>query len=76
MAAPTKWSTQKTAAGAQIRQLLSDGQEKDLEAMTSALKANGLTHKNALKALYLAVQDGSAAVIGTWSSPKFRKGGA
>lgn len=76
MTAPTRWSGQKTAAVAQITQLLADGQEKDLETMTSALKASGLTHKNALKALYLAVQGGSAALIGEWSEPKFRKGGA
>lgn len=74
--AQSRWSGQKSAAAAQIRQLLADGQEKDVETLTGALKASGLTHKNALKALYLAVQDGAAALIGTWSDPKFRKGGA
>lgn len=76
MAAPTRWSVQKNAAVSQIAQLLADGQEKDLETMTAALKGSGLTHKNALKALYLAVQEGAATLIGQWSQPKFRKGGA
>lgn len=74
MAAPTRWSTQKSAASAEIKRLVADGQEKDRETLVTALKGIGLTEKNALKAIYLEMQAGTVAMTGTWADAKFRRG--
>lgn len=74
MASPTRWSTQKSAASAEIKRLVADGQEKDRETLVTALRAIGLTEKNALKAIYAEMQAGSLAMSGTWSDAKFRRG--
>ena len=74
MAVESKWFTQKVAASTFVKSALADGQEKSLEAVIDGLKAQGITGKNALKAIYAEVAAGSATLTGDWETGKVKKG--
>lgn len=74
--AESKWFTQKTAASAFVKSALAGGQEKSIQEVTEGLNAQGVTTKNALKAIYAEVAAGSAVLVGDWSDGKVRKGNA
>lgn len=76
MAAVSKWSGQKPAASAWIKKALADGAEKTVTELVDGLKAQGVSSKNALKALYAETAAGTVTMTGTWSDGKFKARGA
>lgn len=72
----SRWSTQKADASALVQSMLADGQEKSLDTVVEALRASGVTGKNALKAVYAELQNGTVSMNGTWKSATLKKGGA
>lgn len=69
----SRWSTQKGDASNLVKSLLADGQEKSLETMLEAIRASGVTGKNALKALYAELESGTIVMTGNWKNGTFRK---
>lgn len=74
--ADSKWFTQKSGASTFIKSALADGQEKSIEVIAEGLKAQGVSSKNTLKAIYAEVAAGSAVLVGDWETGKVKKGGA
>jgi hypothetical protein len=70
--ADSLWYSQKPLAKAWIIETLADGQEKSLDTLVDGLKAQGLTRKNALKALGNEVANGTVTMSGDWSEGSFR----
>lgn len=72
----TRWYGQKEGASSLIKGLLSDGAEKPITELVSALQVSGLSRKNSLKAIYSEVAEGLAVVSGKWTDGTVKKGGA
>ena len=74
--AESLWYTQKAAASSHVQQLLADGQERPIEAVKESLRETGVSAKNALKAIYTEVQNGTVVMTGDWTTGTIKKGGA
>lgn len=72
----TLWYTQKAGAVAFVKNEIASG-EKSIESLVDGLVGTGVSRKNAPKALYLAVNDGSAVLAsGDWSDGTLKKAGS
>jgi Asp-tRNA(Asn)/Glu-tRNA(Gln) amidotransferase B subunit len=67
--AESKWYTQKAAASTFVRQAVATGQQ-ELGAVVEGLQSQGVSSKNALKAIYAEVLAGTVSMSGKWSDEK------
>lgn len=74
--AASKWSGQKASASTWIKSALAGGQEKTVDELVDGLKSQGVSNKNALKALYAETTAGTVTMTGTWTDGKFKAKGA
>lgn len=67
--AVSRWSDQKAAASTFVRQAVATGQQ-ELGAVVEGLQGQGIGAKNALKAIYAEVLNGTVILNGKWSDEK------
>lgn len=67
--AESRWYGQKAAASTFVRQAVATG-PKDVETLVAGLQEQGVSGKNALKAIYAEVLAGTLVMNGEWSDNK------
>lgn len=67
--AESRWYGQKAAASTFVRQAVATGQQ-ELGAIVEGLQSQGVSSKNAYKAIYSEVLNGTVVLNGKWSDDK------